>query len=116
MIETLHGVIRRLSALCGPVGATDLLSKSADCDLVNDFRDMYDFANRPQALHEVATTVKTLTVDLGLSTDKLPAILNPLFKESTFYGAYHELAAYRWLNYSGVAYVPQPRLDPLGAN
>lgn len=110
MIKTLHDVIRRLSELSNLVDADDLLSKNTNFDLIDDFPDMYNFANRPQALHEVVTTVHTLTSDLGLPTDKLPAVLNPLFKEHTFYGAYHELAAYRWLNYSGVQYTPQPKL------
>ena len=111
MITTLHGVIRRLSALSNSIDGNNLLSKFADTDLLPDFPDMYNFANRPQALHEIATTVHTLTADLGLPNDKLPAVLNPLFKQQNFYGAYHELGAYRWLNYSGVEYEPQPRLE-----
>ena len=111
MITTLHGVIQRLSALSSSIDGNNLLSKYADCDLLDNFPDMYNFANRPQALHEVAATLYTLTADLDLPYDKLPAVLNPLFKQHTFYGAYHELGAYRWLKYSGVDYEPQRELE-----
>lgn len=112
MFKTLHDVIQRLSAMSSSIKALNLQSRFADCDLIRDFPDMYNLANKPQALHEVATTVYTLIADQGLPQGKLPALLHPFFNNGTFYGAYHELRTYRWLNYSGAEYEPQPTLAP----
>ena len=89
-----------------------------DMQFASDFVDrplppeMYNFANRPNALEEVATTTHALSVDLELPKVKLRDILKPLFDAKNFYGAYHELGVYRWLNDHRFDYEPQLELDP----
>ena len=106
-IKSSHDLICRLSDLSATISAMDLAADVADQRLAGH---MYSFANRPQALEEVATTVYTLTADLGLSPEKARAVVKPLLSDRTFGGAYHELGVYRWLNYRGVRYEPQPEL------
>ena len=110
MITTLHGVIRHLSARSSSIDSDRLLASNPDQELFPDFPDMYNLAGDLEVLDEVATTAHALTASLGLPRDKLHAILNPLFKKRTFYGAYHELRAYGWLNRAGIEYEPQPQV------
>ena len=106
-IESTHDLIDRLSGLSSTIRAMDFASDIDDEPLASH---MYNFANRAQALEEVAMTVHTLTADLGLSAEKVRAVVKPLLSDRTFYGAYHELGVYRWLNYRGVDYEPQPEV------
>ena len=108
MIRSLHEFIDRLSELSPDIDGMDFKTKLSDRTLP---KPMINFANQPQALQQLAMTVFTLTRDLGLPLDKMEEVLGRLLAEPTFYGAYHELGVYRWLNYNGVYYVPQPSVS-----
>ena len=108
MIRSLHELIDRLSDLSPIIDDGDFKSKFPDRVLP---KQMFNFANQPQALEQLAMTVFTLTTDLGLRLNKMQEMLGRLLADRTFYGAYHEFGAYRWLNCNGVYYVPQPSVS-----
>ena len=108
-IKSTHDLIDRLCGLSCTIRAMNFAS-----DIGNEPLEphMYNFANRTAALEEVVMTVHTLTADLGLSAEKVRAVVKPLLSGRNFYGAYHELGVYRWLNNCGVNYEPQPEVAP----
>ena len=108
LIRSLHELIDRLSELSPVIDGMDFKTKLSDRTLP---KPMFNFANQPQALQQLAMTVFTLTRDLDLPLNKMEEVLGRLLGEPTFYGAYHELGVYRWLNYNGVYYVSQPSVS-----
>ena len=103
-IDTLQGLVTALADLSPAVEAANLEASTSDGPLTTP---MYNFANRAGALEKVAATAQTLADDLSLPPAKLTDVLTSLLRSKTFYGAYHELGVYHWLNAPRLDYEPQ---------
>ena len=80
MINSLHEFIDRLSELSPVIDAMDFKTKLSDQTLP---KPMFNFANQPQALQQLAMTVFTLARDLGLPLNKMEEVLGRLLGERT---------------------------------
>ena len=103
-IHTLHDLTSVLADLSPAIEAIDLAANTSDDPLTPP---MYNFANTVGGLERVATTAQTLADDLSLPPAKLTDVLTSLLRSKTFYGAYHELGVYHWLNARRLDYEPQ---------
>ena len=104
MIITLYELIDKLSQLSQDIDDTHFKKNLPDHKLSEQMRN---FANQPQTLNQLAMTALTLKTDRNLPLDEMNNMLFSLLNKRSFYGAYHELGVYRWLNCKSVHYVPQ---------
>jgi hypothetical protein len=91
-ITTLHELVRDLERRSAIIGSMGFVGKIADLQLEND---LLTFANQDQEKALVSVGLEQLEQLLGLSAAENMA--RRLLQETTFYGAFFEVATYGWL-------------------
>lgn len=108
-ITTLHDLIKDLERGSSVVGSMALGSKLSDFSLEHD---LSAFANQQQEKDLVRAALERLVTVRLLDVSDAEDMIRRLLQETSFYGAFFELATYGWMVRHGLPFQPQVRLDP----
>lgn len=108
-IATLHDLIKDLERESSVMSSMALGSKLSDFSLEHDISA---FANQDKEKFLVQTALERLVTVQLLDISNAEDMARRLLQETSFYGAFFELATYGWLLRHGLLFEPQVRFDP----